>query len=143
MFVNPVMFWLIVGACLCLMEAVLPTAFVALMMGISAIAVALLANWITGFSVQGILWLSLSTLLIVASRRLVPKAIAQRKIRDAVEAETLTAIAPGETGRVLYEGNSWPAQCGDPELSLEAHQKVYIAHRKGNLLIVYPANHLE
>ena len=125
------------------MEAVLPTAFVALMMGISAIIVAVLSNWITSFSVQGILWLSLSTLLIFASRRLVPQKLAQRKIRDAVEAETLTTIAPGETGRVLYEGNSWPAQCGDPQLFVEAHQKVYIAHRKGNLLIVYPTDHLE
>lgn len=137
------MLWLVVGAGLCLMEAVFPTAFVALMMGISAIAVAVLANWITSFSVQGILWLILSSLLIIASRRLVPQAMAQRKIRDAVEAETLTEIAPGKTGRVMYEGNSWPAQCGDPQLLIEAHQKVYIAHRKGNLLIVYPADHLE
>ena len=60
------------------------------------------------------------------------------KQSDAIAGETLTAIEPGQTGRVLYEGNSWRAECEDQEITIAASQKVYVVGRKGNTLIVYP-----
>ncbi|MDJ0728449.1 MAG: NfeD family protein [Crocosphaera sp.] len=137
--VSPALLWLIAGAILCFSEAIFPVAFVAFMMGISAMIVAAIALVIPSFPIQVILWLSFSTILIVGSRRFVPKQKALNStVGDAQEGETLTEIAPGKTGRVLYEGNSWQAICGDEKLSILPHQKVYIVTRKGNTLVVLP-----
>jgi membrane protein implicated in regulation of membrane protease activity len=56
---------------------------------------------------------------------------------DATEAETLTEILPGKTGRVLYEGNSWNARC-DVGGTIAPQQRVYVVGRKGTTLIVVP-----
>ncbi|ACK64561.1 protein of unknown function DUF107 [Rippkaea orientalis PCC 8801] len=136
---SPSLLWLIAGAILCLMEVVFPVAFVAFMMGLSAIIVAAIALVIPAFSLQVILWLSFSTVLVVGSRRLLPKKkMLNANLRDAEEGETLTEIEPGKTGRVLYEGNSWQAKCADEKLAIAPYQKVYIVTRKGNTLIVLP-----
>jgi membrane protein implicated in regulation of membrane protease activity len=135
---NPVLLWIIAGSVLCFTEAVFPVAFVALMMGISAIAVALIALVIPSFGIQVTLWLFFSTLLIIVSRRFLPVRSTKLKQNDAIAGETLTAIEPGQTGRVLYEGNSWRAECEDQEITISASQKVYVVGRKGNTLIVYP-----
>ncbi|MEB3309958.1 MAG: NfeD family protein [Snowella sp.] len=136
---NAVLLWIIAGSVLCLMELFLPTAFVALMMGISAIAVALIALVVPSFGLQVSLWLILSTLFVIASRRFVPKR--SKKLlehQDAIEAEALTPISRGKSGRVLYEGNSWRAECQDQHITITTGQKVYVVSRKGNTLIVYP-----
>ena len=143
MFVNYTLVWLIAGAVLCLLELFLPTAFVAFMMGISALIVALVSVLIPQLSLQVILWLGLSTSFILLSRRFVPKAKKSRSIQDAVVAETLTAIAPGKEGRVIYEGNSWRARCEDKENAIAPSEKVYVVRREGTLLIVLPENILD
>ena len=143
MFVTYTLVWLIVGAVLCLVELFLPTAFVAFMMGISALIVALVSVLIPQLSLQVILWLGLSTSFILLSRRFVPKAKKSRSIQDAVVAETLTAIAPGKEGRVIYEGNSWRARCEDKENAIAPLEKVYVVRREGTLLIVLPENILD
>ncbi|MEA5535112.1 NfeD family protein [Crocosphaera sp. XPORK-15E] len=137
--VSPSLLWLIAGATLCLMEAIFPVAFVSFLMGISAIVVAAIALIIPYFPLQVILWLSLSTLFVVGSRRFVSvKKTLNPNLGDAEEGETLTAIEPGRTGRVLYEGNSWQAICADEKIAIAPHQKVYIVTRKGNTLIILP-----
>ncbi|EAZ89846.1 NfeD family protein [Crocosphaera chwakensis] len=137
--VSPALLWLIAGAILCFSEAVFPVAFVAFMMGISAIIVAAIALVIPSFPVQVVLWLSLSTISIVGSRRFIPKKKSLNSIvGDAQEGETLTEIPPGKIGRVLYEGNSWQAICADHTISISSNQKVYIINRKGNTLVVLP-----
>jgi membrane protein implicated in regulation of membrane protease activity len=133
------LFWLIAGIALCLMELVLPTAFVELTMGISAIIVAGFALLVPHFALQVTLWLILSVILSLLLRRLMPPQ-KHPKIADAQEAQTLTEILPGQTGRVLYEGNSWQARCEDEELTIAPHQKVYVTDRRGTTLIVMPAN---
>ncbi len=134
---SPTVIWLLIGAGFCLTELVVPTAFVASMMGISALIVAAIAGLIPlGFQLA--LWAVLSLVFVLASRRLV-RTRASRNL-DATEAETLTEIPAGRTGRVLYEGNSWAAQCDDPGVTIAAHQKVYIVSRKGTTLIVMPQN---
>lgn len=135
---SPTIIWLLVGAILCLLELFVPTAFVEFMMGLSAFAVAGLSLILPQFSVQVVLWMLLSLISIVASRRILSKWKSPRTLEAAKEAETLTAIAPGEAGRVLYEGNSWRARCDDPQMAIAPKQKVLVVGRQGNTLIVMP-----
>jgi membrane protein implicated in regulation of membrane protease activity len=135
MVLNPTLIWLMAGAMLCLVELVLPTAFIAFVMGVSAIAVAAVSG-VLSLNFQIFLWIVLSLLLVYVSRRFVNRKAALKL--DATEAETLTEILPGRTGRVLYEGNSWAARCEDTEAVIAAHQRVYIVGRKGTTLLVLP-----
>ena len=72
MFIAPIL-WLIAGVILCVLELVLPTAFVELTMGISAVIVACVAWFVPSLSVQVVLWLLLSVGSAVMLRRLLPK----------------------------------------------------------------------
>lgn len=135
MTLTPTMIWLIVGSVLCLIEFIVPTAFVACVMGISALIVAAVAQFIP-LGLQVALWMVLSLALVFYSRRFI-RQTAARKF-DATEAETLTEIAPGKIGRVRYEGNSWAALCEDHEVMIAPNQKVYVIARKGTTLIVMP-----
>ncbi|UBF26639.1 NfeD family protein [Kovacikia minuta CCNUW1] len=135
MALNPTLIWLLLGIGLCLIEFIVPTAFVASVMGISALIVAPLAHLIP-FSLQILLWMMLSLVLVLLSRRFVRQKAAKKL--DATEAETLTEIPPGKSGRVLYEGNSWAARCEDHTLAIAPHQKVYVTGRQGTTLIVMP-----
>ena len=137
---NITLIWLILGAGLSLTELFVPTAFVALMMGISAIFVALISLVIGNIWLQGLAWLFLSTFSILYTRRLISKPKSKSKIRDAIIAETLTEIPPGKAGRVLYEGNSWRARCDDAKLAIAPNAPVYVVGREGTTLIVMPEN---
>jgi membrane protein implicated in regulation of membrane protease activity len=108
-------------------------------MGLSAIIVAIFALSVPNFSAQVALWLLLSVVLTILLRRLVPPS-KHRQIEDSREAQTLTEILPGQTGRVLYEGNSWQARCEDDDLTIAPNQRVYVLERRGTTLIVLPAN---
>ncbi len=135
---SPSLLWLIASVILCLMELIFPTAFVALMMGISAGLVALIALVLPQFSLQVVLWLILSTLLIILSRRFFSPKKKLSQLGDDKEGKTLTVIPAGESGRVLYEGNSWRAKCADENLMLNSEESVYIVGRQGTTLIVLP-----
>lgn len=128
--------WLIAGVILCVMEFIIPTAFVELTMGLSAIAVAVFAP-AQPLGVQVAIWLLLSVLLNLAVHRFLPKS-KPRIIEDSKEARTLTEVLPGQTGRVIYEGNSWQARCEDEEMAIAADQKVYVVRRQGTTLIIMP-----
>jgi membrane protein implicated in regulation of membrane protease activity len=128
------MIWLLVGLVLCLIEFATPTAFIAFVLGISAILVALVAPWLP-LGLQVLLWMLLCSLGIWISRTLVSRRAAMNL--DAREGETLTEIKAGQVGRVLYEGNSWAARCDDPEVTIPAHQRVYIVGRQGTTLLVF------
>jgi membrane protein implicated in regulation of membrane protease activity len=133
--------WLLAGSVLCLLELFLPSAFVEFMMGISAFAVALMSRFFLGSVwLQVLVWLLLSTLLIVGSRRFLQPRRRNSKIQNAITAETLTEIPAGKTGRVLYEGNSWQARCEDEKISIAPDHRVYIVRREGTTLIVMPEN---
>ena len=132
--------WLIVGACFCLSELFIPTAFVAFMMGISAFLVALLSLVLGNLWLQALCWLLLSTSLIVLSRKYLSPRRRKSKISDAILAETIAEIPAGKTGRVLYEGNSWRARCDDDKVLIAAYQRVYVIRREGTTLIVMPEN---
>ena len=132
--------WLIVGACFCLSELFIPTAFVAFTMGISAFIVALLSLAVGNLWLLALCWLLLSASLIVLTRKYISPRRRKSKIRDAVLGETITEIPAGKTGRVLYEGNSWRAQCDDEQAFIAPYQRVYVVRREGTTLIVMPEN---
>jgi membrane protein implicated in regulation of membrane protease activity len=141
--VTPAIAWLIFGSCLCLMELILPTAFVAFMMGISAILVSAAALIIPNTSIQMILWLILSSLLVFGFRKYLRPKHSHSLLQDEQEGKTLTEITSNKAGRVMYEGNSWRALCADENITIPAEKTVYIVSRIGNTLFVLPANILE
>jgi membrane protein implicated in regulation of membrane protease activity len=131
---SPIAIWSIIGFTLILVELFLPTAFIAFVMGISALMVAALST-VLSFNLQIALWGVLSIALVMVSRRFVSRRAALKL--DATEAQTLTEILPGETGRVLYEGNSWNAR-SEAEMTIAPNQRVYVVGRKGTTLLVMP-----
>ncbi|MEO1620942.1 MAG: NfeD family protein [Cyanobacteria bacterium J06632_3] len=134
---SPALLWVIIGVVLCLMELLLPTAFIESAFGVSAFAVALLSFVVPGLNAQIALWMVLSLLTFWLLKRFIPNKTAPA-LREATEARTTTAILPGQVGRVIYEGNSWQARCEDGEVSIEPDQEVFVVERKGNTLIVIP-----
>lgn len=138
------MFWLWIGLglVLCVLELLVPTAFVEMMLGVSALLMAFVSLVIPYTAVQIVLWLLVSVILIYLVRRFFPhrKALS---LEEPLEAKTLTAITPGKTGRVLYEGNSWQARCDDTYLEIAENEAVYVVRREGTTLIVIPQKQLD
>ncbi len=130
--------WAIVGMTLCLIELVVPTAFTAVCMGVSALLVSLVAlaipSWI---GIQIIIWMLCSCGLIFLGYH-INKKRTSRKIQESAEAEALTAMMPNQPGRVLYEGASWRAKCADGVESIAAHEQLHVVSREGTTLIVMP-----
>lgn len=141
MFISPALFWLLFGSALCLVELFVPVAFVSFVMGLSAIVVAAMLQFVPffnlSFGLQVVVWLSLSAAAIFFSRRFTQKNTVSA-IRQPTEAETLTEIPAGKPGRVRYKGNSWRACCDDRDMTIPPDQKVYVVRRQGNTLIVLP-----
>ena len=140
---NLALFWILLGVALCVMELMIPTAFLESALGVSAIVVGLLvmAFPVVAFSWQVALWMVLSLLMFWALRRFSPRR-QPPALMDATEARTITSIPPGSSGRVMYEGNSWPACCSDRELAIATNQTVIVIGRQGNTLIVMPESAL-
>lgn len=136
---TPALVWVMIGVVLCLMELLIPTAFLESALGLSALAVALIAFLVipTNINYQILLWMLLSFLIFWALKRFIPNKTAPA-LREATEARTTTEIAPGQIGRVIYEGNSWQAKCSDANASVGPDQEVFVIERKGNTLIVMP-----
>jgi membrane protein implicated in regulation of membrane protease activity len=139
---HPSFLWLIVGTSLCLVELVLPTALIAVFLGLAAIGIALLVLFLPiPIALQILLWVIVSGGLAWLSQRFIPK-------RSAIdfshtEAQSLTEIAPGQAGRVLYEGSSWRAKCGDESSHIVPNQPLHVIGREGTTLLVVPMYQLE
>lgn len=140
---NLAIFWILLGVALCVMELMIPTAFLESALGVSAIVVGLIVMVLPlmAFSWQVALWMVLSLLMFWALRRFTPRR-QPPALMDATEARTITSIPPGSSGRVMYEGNSWPACCSDRELAIATNQTVIVVGRQGNTLIVMPESAL-
>ncbi|WP_008307855.1 NfeD family protein [Leptolyngbya sp. PCC 6406] len=136
------MFWFIAGVVLCLMELFLPTAFVEATLGVSALLVSLVALVVPNFGIQIGLWLIFSIATVWGLRRFSSKRTPY-VLADSTEARATTTIAPGETGRVLYEGNSWQARCEDLSTAIATGQRVIVVGRRGNTLLIMPEPSLE
>jgi membrane protein implicated in regulation of membrane protease activity len=129
------MIWFLIGFALCLLEALLPTAYVALVAGVAAMIVGFFTE-ILPFGAQVVLWIGLSALGFVLSRRFVKRTPLKRF--DAEEGKTLTEVPAGAIGRVLYEGNSWAAECEDPAIVIPAAMPVWVIGRRGTTLLIRP-----
>ena len=135
-------FWILIGVALCVMELMIPTAFLESALGVSAVLVGLVAMVLpVNFSWQVALWMVLSLSVFLALRRFAPRR-QPPALMDATEARTITSIPPGSSGRVMYEGNSWPACCSDHETAIATNQTVIVVGRQGNTLIVMPESAL-
>ncbi|MEO0539620.1 MAG: NfeD family protein [Cyanobacteria bacterium P01_A01_bin.105] len=132
-----ILVWIVLGAVLCVMEMVLPSAFLESALGISALLTGLLSFWVPNFGHQVALWMGLSLLMFWALKRLVPNNTAPT-LRESTSARTLTAIPQGQPGRVIYEGSSWQARCSDEGMVIAPDQAVLVIGRQGNTLIVLP-----
>ena len=110
-------------------------------MGVSAFLVALLSLVVTQFNLQVLVWMVLSLICIFLLRRFAPKRTPYT-LAESTEARTITAIEPGRTGRVIYEGNSWQARCEDDQIEIAIDQPVVVLRRKGNTLFVLPESEL-
>lgn len=142
MSMNLVIFWILLGVVLCVMELMIPSAFLESALGVSAIIVGLFTMALpVAFSWQVALWMLLSLLMFWALRRFSPRN-QPPALMDATEARTITSIPPGQSGRVMYEGNSWPACCSDREIAIATNQTVIVVGRQGNTLIVMPESAL-
>ena len=134
---TPAFVWVLIGVALCLMELLVPTAFLESALGVSAFLVAIASLFVPSVNMQVLLWMVFSALTFWALKRFIPNHKASA-LREATEARTITAIAPGQSGRVIYEGNSWQARCSDDHVTIPADQEVFVVERKGNTLIVLP-----
>jgi membrane protein implicated in regulation of membrane protease activity len=130
-------FWIGIGLALCVLELFFPTAFVELVMGLSAILVAFASLLLPSFGLQVLLWMVVSLVSIFLVRRYLPPKV-PKILQESVEATTLTAIAPGEKGRVLHEGSPWAARCEDKEMAIAPQTKVIVVGREGTMLVVMP-----
>ena len=154
--ISPPLFWLIAGILLCLVEFLLPKPwakrfrFIALMMGVGALLVSLIVwqgaialgfEWqflmYDGFSLQVMYWMGLSFAFAIWLRPMLIRR-PNYTIPEATQAQVLTEILPGKTGRVLFEGSSWQACCADPKLAIAPNQMVDVLRREDNTLIVMP-----
>lgn len=136
---SPLWIWLMIGGGLCSIELFFPTAFVTFMLGVSALGVAVLVFFFPlSPNLQIALWMVFSTAAVILSRRFFTPKTATRTLSDDTEAETLTAIAPGKSGRVLYEGNSWRARCADETIEIQPNETVYVVRQEGTTLFVMP-----
>ncbi len=136
------LFWLIGGVVLCIMELFLPTAFIEATLGVSALVVAAIALVLPSFALQVVIWTLLSVMITWSLHRFVPKQTPYI-LADSTEARTLTAIPAGKTGRVIYEGNSWQAQCEDADMVIGADEPVIVVGRRGNTLLVLPERSIQ
>jgi membrane protein implicated in regulation of membrane protease activity len=131
-------FWLILGLVLITAELFLAE-LVAGSLGVAALIVAVLA-WLQLPSwVQVLVWAGLSPVFLLLARRWIPQKD-QRELQESREARALGAILPGQKGRVVYLGSTWPARCSLPNLAIEDNQDLYVVERQGNTLVVIPAH---
>lgn len=141
--VNSTLIFMLAGIALCMMEFIFPTAFVSFMMGVAALAVAIVSLFVPNYLILMVLWLILAIAFTVLSRRFfTPK----RKVSitgDDLEAKVISGIPAGTTGRVLYEGNSWQARCADETVDIAPNEPVYVVQKQGNTLIILPRKLLE
>ncbi len=136
--------WVVFGLVLIASELFLP-GLVAGPAGVAALGAALSAYWGWPVWAQFSAWIVLSLGLIVLSRRLLPSTSTQLEdlLKESREARAVTAIPPGERGRVSYLGSTWNAKCSVPDLEIQPGQELYVVDRQGNTLIVMPIQMLK
>lgn len=132
---NLTMIWFLIGTALCVLEAVYPSTFIALVAGVAALIVSLVGTWLP-LQLQIVLWAVLTGAGIWFSRGFVNDAAPKQF--DAQDGTMITDLLPGKVARVLYEGNSWSGRCEDPTIGITAGESVLVVGRKGTTLLILP-----
>ena len=118
---SPRLWWAIVGLVLWGLEFLTPADLILFLLGACALAVAVLTPILPSFGLQLVVWLALSGIALVGLRALGKRLYSgSHEIEPDTEGETLTAIPPGEPGRVLYEGT--PGGLSQPTKSAASRQ---------------------
>jgi membrane protein implicated in regulation of membrane protease activity len=134
--IQPSLLWLTVGTLLCLIEVLVPTAFVSLVLGLGAIGVALAVSLFSMFFAQQVLvWALLCAGIAGVIYRWKPPL--SEIDFNPTEARSITAFSPGKLGRVRYEGASWQAKCGDEAIAPD--RPLRVLGREGTTLLVTAA----
>ncbi|WP_218082251.1 NfeD family protein [Anthocerotibacter panamensis] len=139
---SPALIWLLLGVALWVLEALTP-AQVAGAAGTAALMVALLSPVLPGWPVQFFVFAVFSGVLVWAARRF----LSAKGYRDPLEQEergrAVTAIVPGQAGRVSMGGTTWNARCELPGVTVSPGEEVFIVRREGTTLVVMPMNILK
>jgi membrane protein implicated in regulation of membrane protease activity len=138
--IQPSLLWLAVGTLLCLIEVLVPTAFVSLVLGLGAIGVALIVSLFPlVFAQQILVW----ALLAAGITGLIYRGKTELSTIDLnrTEARSIMAFSPGKLGRVRYEGASWQAKCGNETIAPD--RSLRVLGREGTTLLVTAATATE
>ncbi|AGY58323.1 NfeD family protein [Gloeobacter kilaueensis] len=142
MSVSLLVFWVALGIGLWVLEFFTP-ALVAGSAGTAALLMLLIGQWIPHPFVQLFVFALVASILIVLSRKLVPRTDPELENPFFQEEGTVTAaIEPGATGRVAFGGTTWNAHCRSLS-RVPTGTKVLIVGQKGNTLSVVPLEPLE
>lgn len=127
--------WLI-GGCVLLGLSLLVPEPTTTALGLAGLVTAIAALRIVALPSQLLIWGVLSAALVLLMRSLLPQE--SQELAAARTARVYEAIAPGQTGRVHYEGAIWHARCQISDVAIAPDTQVAVIDRQGNTLIVLP-----
>jgi len=127
--------WLI-GSCLLLGFSLLVPNPTTAALGLAGLVTALVAISITSFPSQLLIWGVLSAAFLLIMRGLLPQE--SKALQASRTARVCQPIAPGQTGRVHYEGAIWHARCPRDDVAIAQDAQVAVVDRQGNTLVVMP-----
>lgn len=127
--------WL-VGGCFLLALSLLAPNPTTTALGLAGLVTSVVAVSISALPSQLLIWGVLSAAFTLIMRGLLPQE--SKELEAARTARVCDAIAPGEIGRVHYEGAIWHARCQISDVAIAPHAQVAVIERQGNTLIVMP-----
>ncbi|NEQ43085.1 MAG: NfeD family protein [Leptolyngbya sp. SIOISBB] len=127
--------WLI-GSCLLLALSMLIPDPATTALGLAGLVTAIVALKIASLPIQLLIWGVLAATFTLMMRALLPQE--SKELEAAHTARVCEAIAPGELGRVHYEGALWHARCQISDVEIAPNTQVAVIDREGNTLIVMP-----
>jgi len=127
--------WLIGGCALLGLSLMVPNPTTAAL-GLAGLVTAIAALRVALLPSQLLIWGVLSAALTLLMRAMLPQE--SKELAAARTAWVREAIAPGQLGRVHYEGALWHARCQISDVAIAPDTQVSVVKRQGNTLIVLP-----
>ncbi|RZM82285.1 NfeD family protein [Leptolyngbya iicbica] len=127
--------WIVGGCCLLAFSLVLPNPPI-VALGLASLVTAIAAVRLPTLPSQLLICSILAAVFTLVMRGLLPQE--SKELAAAPTARVCDAIAPGELGRVHYEGAIWHARCQISDVAIAPQTQVRVIERQGNTLIVLP-----
>ena len=127
--------WIIGGCCLLSLSLLIPNP-PAVALGLASLVTAIATLRLPTLPSQLLICGLLAAAFTLIMRGLLPKE--SKELEAAHTARVCEAIAPGEWGRVHYEGAIWHARCQISDVAIAPHAEVQVIERQGTTLIVLP-----